>query len=157
MSCWSNWTVDILLYYHILFLKTEVILGDYLKDLPFPVVLVKQVFRNEDGSEGVLYLVSSDMTVTAQTIMGVYQERWPIEEYHKSIKSNTMLAKSPTKTIRTQQNHFFASIYAYVKLELLKAQTKLNHFAMKSKLYIEALRASMHELKKLQNTMICVR
>jgi hypothetical protein len=129
----------------------------YLKDLPFPVVLVKQVFKNEDGSEGVLYLVSSDMTVNAKTITGVYQERWTIEEYHKSIKSNTMLAKSPTKTIRTQQNHFFASIYAYVKLELLKAKTKLNHFAMKSKLYIEALRASMNELKKLQNTSVCVR
>lgn len=129
----------------------------YLKDLPFPVVLVKQVFKNEDGSEGILYLICSDTTVNAQTIMDVYQERWPIEEYHKSIKSNTMLAKSPTKTIRTQQNHFFASIYAYVKLELLKAKTKLNHFAMKSKLYIEALRTSMNELQKLQNTTtICV-
>jgi IS4 transposase len=128
----------------------------YLKDLPFPVLLVKQVFKNEDESEGVLYLISSDITVDAQTLMDVYQERWPIEEYHKSIKSNTMLAKSPTKTIRTQQNHFFASIYAYVKLELLKARTKLNHFAMKSKLYIEALRASMNELKKLQNYTACV-
>ena len=138
-------------------IKEETAVTIYLKDLPFPVQLVKQVFRNEDGSEGNLYLVTSNMTVSAQTIIGVYQERWPIEEYHKSIKSNTMLAKSPTKTIRTQQNHFFASIYAYVKLELLKAQTKLNHFAMKSKLYIEALRASMSELKKLQNTPVCVR
>jgi IS4 transposase len=137
-------------------IEEETTVTIYIKDLPFPVVLVKQVFKNEDGSEGVLYLVCSDMTVNAKTITSVYQERWPIEEYHKSIKSNTMLAKSPTKTIRTQQNHFFASIYAYVKLELLKAQTKLNHFAMKSKLYIEALRASMNELKKLQNTSICV-
>jgi len=122
----------------------------YMKDLPFPVILVKQVFKNDDGSEGVLYLVSSDMTVNAKTITSVYQERWPIEEYHKSIKSNTMLAKSPTKTIRTQQNHFFASIYAYVKLELLKVKTKLNHFAMKSKLYLAAVMASMDELEKLK-------
>jgi IS4 transposase len=128
----------------------------YMKDLPFPVLLVKQVFKNEDGSEGILYLVCSEMTVSAETINGVYQERWPIEEYHKSIKSNTMLAKSPTKTIRTQQNHFFASIYAYVKLELLKAQTKLNHFAMKTKLYVVALRASMDELKRVQNSTVCV-
>jgi hypothetical protein len=137
-------------------IQEETAVTIYIKDLPFPVVLVKQVFKNEDGSEGMIYLVCSDMTVNAKTIMNVYQERWSIEEYHKSIKSNTMLAKSPTKTIRTQQNHFFASIYAYVKLELLKAKTKLNHFAMKSKLYIEALRASMHELKKLQNTTLCV-
>lgn len=122
----------------------------FLKDLPFPVLLVKQVFKNEDNSEGILYLVCNDTTVDAKTIMEVYQKRWPIEEFHKSIKSNTNLAKSPTRTITTQQNHFFASIYAFFKLELLKATTKMNHFAMKSKLYLEALKASMNELKKLQ-------
>lgn len=122
----------------------------YIKELPFPVLLVKQVFKNEDGSNGILYLICSDTTVDAKTIMNVYQKRWPIEEYHKSIKSNTGLAKSPTKTIRTQQNHFFASIYAYVKLEVLKIKTKLNHFAIKSKLYIHALQASMQQLEKLQ-------
>lgn len=128
----------------------------YLKDLPFPVLLVKQVFKNEDGSEGILYLVCSDTTVDAQMVCDVYQKRWPIEEFHKSIKSNTSLAKSPTRTIRTQQNHFFASIYAYFKLELLKVATKTNHFAMKSKLYLEALKTSMHELKKLQLETLCV-
>ena len=122
----------------------------YIKELPFPVILVKQVFKNEDGSHGILYLICSDTTVDAKTIMDVYQKRWPIEEYHKSIKSNTGLAKSPTKTIRTQQNHFFASIYAYYKLELLKIKTKLNHFAIKSKLYVQALQASMQQLEKLQ-------
>lgn len=122
----------------------------YLKELPFPVLLVKQVFKNEDGSQGILYLVCSDLTVDGQIVMDVYQKRWHIEEYHKSIKSNTGLSKSPTKTVRTQQNHFFASIYAYFKLEMLKIKTKLNHFALKTKLYIQALRASMIQLQKLQ-------
>lgn len=107
----------------------------YIKELPFPVQLVKQVFKNKDGSQGIIYLVCSDLT---------------IEEYHKSIKSNTNLAKSPTRTIRTQQNHFFASIYAYCKLEFLKSKTKLNHFAFKTKLYVQALRASMIELQRLK-------
>ncbi|MGI8420553.1 MAG: IS701 family transposase [Candidatus Levyibacteriota bacterium] len=122
----------------------------YIKELPFPVLLVKQVFKNENGSNGILYLICSDRTVEGKTIMDVYQKRWPIEEYHKSIKSNTGLAKSPTKTIRTQQNHFFASIYAYYKLEVLKIKTNLNHFAIKAKLYVQALRASMDQLEKLQ-------
>jgi len=122
----------------------------YIKELPFPVMLVKQVFKNEDGSSGVLYLVCNDTTVDGQKVMDIYQKRWPIEEYHKSLKSNTALAKSPTRTVRTQQNHFFASIYAYFKLEILKVKTKLNHFALKSKLYIQALRASMVELQRLK-------
>ena len=29
----------------------------------------------------------------------IYQRRWKVEEYHKSLKSNASLAKSPTKTI----------------------------------------------------------
>jgi len=122
----------------------------YIKELPFPVQLVKQIFTNKDGNTGSIYLVCSDLTVEAETITMVYQKRWPIEEYHKSIKSNTNLAKSPTRTVRTQQNHFFASIYAYCKLEFLKKKTKLNHFAFKTRLYVQALRASMVELQKLK-------
>jgi hypothetical protein len=51
-----------------------------------------------------------------------------VEEYHESLKVKASLAKSPTKTIRTQSNHCFASIYAFVKLERMKMATKLNHF-----------------------------
>ena len=36
----------------------------YVEQVEFPLLLVKQVFKNEeDGSEGVLYLVSSDLTL----------------------------------------------------------------------------------------------
>ena len=122
----------------------------YIKELPFPVQLVKQIFKNTDGSIGTIYLVCSDLTIEAEIIIKVYQKRWPIEEYHKSIKSNTNLSKSPTRTVRTQQNHFFASIYAYCKLEFMKKKTKLNHFAFKTKLYVQALRASMAELQLLK-------
>lgn len=122
----------------------------YLKDCSVPVSCIKQVFTNEDGSTGILYLITNDLTIDRQTIMDVYQKRWHIEEYHKSIKSNTGLNKSPTKTVRTQSNHFFASIYAYCKLELLKLKTKLNHFALKSKLYLTAIQASMQHLHEVQ-------
>ncbi len=128
----------------------------YLKDLPFPILLVKWVFRNEDGSSGALYLICSDLTVGTDQIIEVYQKRWRMEEYHKSLKSNTGLAKSPTRTVRTQNNHFFASVYAFFKLELLKCDTKLNHFALKAKLYLQALKASMTELYNFQNLTIRV-
>ena len=70
----------------------------YLEQVEFPLLLVKQVFKNEDGSEGVLYLVSSDVTLEYERLTTIYQKRWKVEEYHKSLKSNTSLAKSPTKT-----------------------------------------------------------
>ncbi len=59
-----------------------------------------------------------------------------MEEYHKPLKSNASLAKSPIKTIRTQSNHCFASIYAFVRLERMKVATKKNHFALRSRIYL---------------------
>ena len=65
---------------------------------------------DEDGSEGVLYLVNSDLALDYERMSTIYQRRWKVEEYHKSLKSNASLARSLAKTIRTQSNHVFASL-----------------------------------------------
>lgn len=122
----------------------------YVEQVEFPLLLVKQLFKNEDGSEGVLYLVSSDVTLDCEQLTTIYQRRWKVEEYHKSLKSNASLAKSPTKTIRTQSNHCFASIYAFVKLERMKLATKINHFALRSRMYLKAVQAAFKELQSLR-------
>lgn len=121
----------------------------WLKGLEFSVRLLKKTFKNENGSTGVLYLVSNDMTSSAERLYEVYQKRWRIEEYHKSVKQNASLAKSPTKTARTQCNHVFAAIIAYCKLELLKFKTKMNHFAIKYKLIVRANQIALQELKNM--------
>jgi len=78
----------------------------------------------------------------------IYQKRWNVEPYHKSLKQNASLEKSPTQTVTTQTNHFFAALCGYIKLELLKSETKLNHFALKSKLYLHALHAAYTKLQE---------
>jgi hypothetical protein len=122
----------------------------WLEQVPFPLLLVKQVFTNKDQSQGLLYLVTSDTTLDSDKIMGLYQERWQVEEYHKSLKQNVSLACSPTRTQRTQSNHFFCSLCAFVKLESLKIKTRLNHFALKSRLYMAALQTAFGQLQAMQ-------
>lgn len=122
----------------------------WLKDLSLPVTLLKKVFKNEDGSTGTLYLVTNDLDIDSDRIYEVYQKRWRIEEYHKSIKQNSSLEKSPTRTIRSQKNHLFASIIGYCKLEFLKIKTCLNHFALKYKLILKANQMAYWELKKIR-------
>jgi hypothetical protein len=122
----------------------------YLKGMDMQVQITRQIFTNEDNSSGILYLATSDHTLGHNDINTIYQKRWKVEEYHKSIKSNLGLAKSPTKKVKTQSNHFFAVAYAYHKLERLTRETGLNHFALKAKLYVKALQASMEELRKLK-------
>jgi hypothetical protein len=131
-------------------IEPDTVLTIYLEGVDFPLHLVKQVFTNGDGSIGILYLVTSDLDLTYDGIPTIYKKRWNVEPYHKSLKQNASLAKSPTKTITTQSNHFFASVCAYIKLEMLKAATKTNHFALKSKLYINALRSAFQTLDSLQ-------
>lgn len=128
----------------------------YLKDLAFPVGLVTKIFRNEDGSTGILHIVTNDLKSDAGRIYEVYQKRWRIEEYHKSIKQNTSLEKSPTKVPRSQKNHVFASIISYCKLELLKVKTHLNHFALKYKLIVKANQMAFQELKNLRQGAMAI-
>jgi len=126
----------------------------YLEGVEFALLLIKQVFTNEDGSTGIQYLVTSDTTLDGNGIIAIYQKRWNVEPYHKSLKQNASLEKSPTQTVATQTNHFFAALCGYIKLELLKGDTKLNHFALKSKLYLHAIHAAYAKLRELNPTQL---
>jgi nuclear transport factor 2 (NTF2) superfamily protein len=122
----------------------------WLKDLEFEVFLIKQVFKNKDNSVGVRFLVSNDFDLSADDFKTIYKKRWSVEEYHKSLKQNAGIGKSPTRTVQTQSAHLFTSILAYVKLEGLKLCRKVNHFALKAKVYLAANKAAFAELQKLR-------
>lgn len=129
---------------------TETPIKIFLEKVDFPMLLIRQVFANKDGSEGLLYLVTDDTALTYDQITAAYRKRWNVECYHKSLKQNASLEKSPGKFVNTQTNHFFASVCAYIKLEMIKFSSKLNHFALKAKIYISALHTAFAELQKLQ-------
>src|SRR5436190_339309 len=135
-------------------LEANTCLEIYLESVDFPLLLVKQVFANEDGSTGIQYLVSSDTSLSADQITTIYRKRWNVEPYHKSLKQNAALEKSPTQTVTTQSNHLFAALCAYIKLEWLRKATKLNHFALKTKLYIAALQSAFVTLRQFQPILL---
>jgi IS4 transposase len=121
----------------------------YLKGFDHEVLLVRRIFKNKDGSTARLDLVCSDLTCDGEKVAAIYEKRWKVEEYHKSLKSNLGLTKSPTRTITTQSNHVFMSIYGFFKLECLKIKHQLNHFALRAKLLIRATQIAYAELAKL--------
>lgn len=130
-------------------IKPNTVQEIYLEGVEFPLLLAKQIFKNEDQSESVLYLISSDRTLDYDQITTIYQRRWNVEVYHKSLKQNVSLEKSPTRTETTQTNHFFAALCGYIKLEMLKVETKTNHFALKTKLYVNALQSAYQTLREM--------
>ena len=121
----------------------------WLEGVNFPITIAKQIFKNEDSSEGVLYITTSDASLTYAQITTIYKRRWKVEEFHKSLKNNASLAASPTKTVKTQENHLFASMCAFILLEGISLHKKQNHFCLKSILYIKALKVAYKILKKL--------
>lgn len=95
----------------------------WLEELDFPLLLVKQVFKDEDDTVGELYLACSYLSLSYEQISTIYKKRWGVEEYHKSIKSNTGFAKSPTKKIKTQTNHIFIDCGIH-KIRVVKAKDR---------------------------------
>jgi hypothetical protein len=120
----------------------------WLKGFEQEVLFVRRVFTNKDGTRGMLNLACSDLTINGEQITMIYQKRWKVEEFHKSLKSNAALSKSPTRRMRTQSNHVFMSIYTVFKLECFKIKYHINHFALKSKLLIKS---SAHALQNLHS------
>ena len=68
----------------------------WLKGYAKAVLMVRPVFKNKDDSTGILHLVCSDLTCNYDAVTTSYKKRWQVEVFHKSLKSNASLAKSPT-------------------------------------------------------------
>jgi len=65
-------------------------------------------------------------------------------------KQNASLEKSPPQTVTAQTNHFVATVWSYIKLELLKDTFHLKHFSLKAKLYFTVLRSAYALLTTFQ-------
>jgi DDE superfamily endonuclease len=128
----------------------------WLEGVDFPLSITRQLFKNEDANEAVLYLVSNDLAADAASIKTYYAKRWKIEIFHKSIKSNLGYPNSPTHTVRTQSNHLFLSMVAFIKLETLNIPIKSNHFALKKKLSLNALKLAWKELQNLKENSLSI-
>jgi hypothetical protein len=135
-------------------LEPDSVVRIYLEGVAFPLALLKHVYTNLDGNPEVVYLVCSDLSASAAQIFALHEKRWKVEPFHKSLKQNASLTRSPTHTVTSQTNHLFASFIGYIKLELLKRAHGLNQFALRAQIYQQALQTAFHALRELQLTAL---
>ncbi|MDF1876120.1 transposase, partial [Sulfurimonas sp. SAG-AH-194-I05] len=122
----------------------------YLEGYEKPLKLIKQVVKNgDDGESTYLYLVTNDIDLSFDEVLEIYKRRWKIEEYHKSLKQNLKIEHSPTKVETSQRNHIHLAVCGFIKLEKLRLNYKMNHFAIKEKIYIEALKIAYEKVGEL--------
>lgn len=112
----------------------------FINNVNHKIYIMKKTFTNGDGTTGVLFLVTNDGQLSGTDLYSIYHKRWRIEVFHKSVKNNTSLAKSPASSKRAQQNHIFCSYYAYLKLERIKIKEGKNHFKIKKDIQILMLK-----------------
>ncbi|MBK2105436.1 IS701 family transposase [Francisella philomiragia] len=125
----------------------------FLKGIKYSLVVTRQVYKNADNSIGEIYLITNNLNLQSNHIEDIYQKRWNIETYHRSLKQNVSLAKSPTSVIATQLNHIGLSIGAFIELEKIKLASGKNHYALKRKMLIAANQASYREIIKMKNML----
>lgn len=122
----------------------------YLEGVDFPLLICKKILKDQEDKEVAIYLITNDLSLNSDKMLELYRKRWNIETFYKSMKSNCSYSKSPTHTVRTQANHFFCSVYAVFKYEMIRINTNLNHFALKSKIYLKAMKAAMAQLAEFK-------
>ena len=64
---------------------TDPLLTLYLDGVPFPVRVIRQVFTNEDDSRGILYLCTSDLSLSKDDLVTIYQKRWKCESCQRQL------------------------------------------------------------------------
>jgi hypothetical protein len=84
-------------------------------------------------------LAGSDLTCDGGSMIACFHKWWTAEEFHKPLKSNAALSKSPTRNSTTQSNPVFRAVCAVFKLETLKIKHKIHHVVLRSKRYRKAV------------------
>lgn len=126
----------------------------YLKELDFPVLVVKKVFKNGDGSSGTLYLACSDQELDYEAIFTLYKRRWKVEEYHKSLKSNCSLGKCQASSHTAQQSHLYLAAFAFIQLEKARLSKGKNHFGLMRDINILTCKYGLSVVKKHLHTTL---
>jgi hypothetical protein len=141
-----------------LIIEEDKCLRVWLEGVDFPLSLTKQTFKDGEVKGAVLYLISNDLTADAASIKTYYAKRWKIEEFYKAVKSNLGYPCSPAHGVRSQSNHLFLSMLAFIKMETLRMPLKTNQFALKRKLTLNALKTAWRDLQLLKTnnlTKLC--
>jgi len=134
-------------YFSIESLKLKEATKVYIEGLDFPLMLCKKVLKNHNNKEVAIYLITNDLSLDKDKMIEIYQKRCNIETFYKSMKSNCSYSKSPTDTLKTKSNHFFCSVYKVFKYEMVKLNTNLNYFALKSKIYLNVMKVAIQQLQ----------
>jgi len=100
-----------------------------------------KVFREVSPNGDVEYRGTNDLNLSHPDVEGIYAKRWKIEEYHRGLKQEAGIAKCQARRERSQRNHIWCAIHAFLTLELHRLKTNTSWQEAKLSIVREAIHA----------------
>lgn len=82
-----------------------------------------KVFKKVSKDRDVEYYATNDINLSKSDVERIYSRRWKIEEYHQGLKQQCGISKCQARKARTQRNHIWCSIHAFIALEIHRIKT----------------------------------
>lgn len=79
-----------------------------------------KIFKKVSKERGVEYYATNDSNLSMSDVESIYGKRWKIEEYHQGLKQQCGIAKCQARSGRSQRNHIWCAIHAFLTLELYR-------------------------------------
>jgi len=98
-----------------------------------------KVFKTISKDGDVEYYATNDTNLSTSEVERIYARRWKIEEYHRGLKQQSGIAKCQARTSRSQRNHIWCSIHAFLTLELHRMKTNTSWQEAKLSIIREAI------------------
>lgn len=84
------------------------------------------VFKTVSPQRGVEYYGTNDLNLSWPDVERIYVRRWKIEEYHRGLKQQAGVSRCQARTARSQRNHIWCAIHAFLTLELHRTETNVS-------------------------------
>lgn len=93
------------------------------------------------SKRGIEYYGTSDLNLSKSDVERIYGKRWKIEEYHRGLKQYTGIQACQSRGQRSQRNHIWAAIHAFIYLEAHKFRHSITWAQAKGSIIQEAIRS----------------
>lgn len=98
-----------------------------------------KVFKEVSPNGDIEYRGANDLNLSQSDVARIYAKRWKIEEYHRGLKQQTGIAKCQSRLERSQRNHIWCAIHAFLTLELHRLKTNTSWQEAKLSIIREAI------------------
>jgi hypothetical protein len=112
----------------------------HLKD--FGKILLFKLVRPDDDIE---YLATNDLSLSILDIRNAAARRWRVEEYHRGVKQLTAASRCQARNDRSQRNHIFCSIFAFLALEKRRLETGISCYVSKQQIIAFAIQKYLEQ------------